>query len=483
MPFIYDDSELINQLLRSALDFDFKFTKRGQAATAVGNQNRAALLGHLKDLQDQLNPAGKDPSAGPTVSHEGEAGARAAIGSLQLESLGDLIKWLATSKITVDGKRVAFDTDPQDESYTLYQLETHTATQQDCGQAPGRFYVNPELLQKYLVSLQAYEAQHPNLPMQVQLQARIQDANQELGLNINSNYKIPEKALPDNAVLDNLPKILNTAGTYVNGPAALTYGDVKTPENFNAWLSNQGISLWDEKNQRKISFDQKDFSIPDVIKIISDRAKFLASRATPETKESRDIYARQMTQLESTVGNAPGAGTATNQSTTSPGGSAQQNAGIGGSQSLQEAVQTLPFASRDINFDRIRAFFSRISQLMGNDPRVTRLINDTTQLMNSINSRMAVGDIFPMGVSPSQFAARFKNQQTPGSDYYGILKDLSQVINNTRMIVEFFWYQYAQKLTNERSYLVGQIGETPQDDSLYNQNAESLQDLYNAKHT
>src|SRR5258708_33454923 len=198
------------------------------------------------------------------------------------------------------------------------------------------------------------------------------------------------------------------------------------------------------------------------------------------SKKRAQFYVHQAGNVGAKLGGTPSKQTGTPGQSQAP---ADQQGSLAALQALQDAVQKLPFASRDINFDRIRSFFDAIKRLMGNDSRVTKLINDTMQMMNSVNARMSVGDIFPMGVRPSDFAARFKNQQTPGSDYYGILKDLSQVINNTRMVAEFFWYQYGQKISNQKTYLMGQIGETPQDDSIYNQNAESLQDLYSVKHT
>jgi len=264
----------------------------------------------------------------------------------------------------------------------------------------------------------------------------------------------------------------------------LTYGDLKDDTSFNAWLSKNNIALDAGDEGGPVLINNPRFDFKKIIDAIIQRAQFFMTRATDaQSKERYNIYLRQSSTLGSQIGSG---GTPANKSqvgsTNQQGGQGSQQGGSA-SQALQDAVQVLPFASRDINFDRIRTFFDAIKRLMGSDARVTRIINDTMQLMTSVNSRMSIGDIFPMGVRPSDFAARFKNQQTPGADYYGILKDLSQIINNTRMVVEYFWYKYAQNLTGQKTYLMGQIGETPQDDSLYNQNAESLQDLYSAKHT
>src|ERR1700677_558559 len=129
MSFIFEDPSLIDQLLTSGLRDILKFTKQGQAAAATADQNRTILSQHLKTLQDQFNPAGvsRDPNAGPTISHNGAA----SLGSPQLESLGDLVQWLANNGTKVDGQTVAYPTKPEDDSqYTLYKLETHTTTPQ-----------------------------------------------------------------------------------------------------------------------------------------------------------------------------------------------------------------------------------------------------------------------------------------------------------------------------------------------------------------
>src|SRR5258708_108444 len=266
MSFIFEDSNLIDQLLVHGLEHELKFTKKGQAAASAADQNRAALLAHLKNLQDQLNPAGahRDPNAGPVISHKGDA----ALGSPQLESLGDLVQWLANNEAKVDGKVVAYSNKPADtDDYTPYKLETHVSTPQQRGQEPGMVYVNPELLQKYIVSLQANEAQRPNMLMQKQLGHIIQEANQALGLNIAPTYKASEKVLSDNAVLDNVPQVINIKQPIAAGQIPLTYGDLKDATSFNAWLTKNNISL-DEGDGRKLMINHPEFDFKKIIDAI-----------------------------------------------------------------------------------------------------------------------------------------------------------------------------------------------------------------------
>jgi hypothetical protein len=481
MSFIYQDKHLIEKLLNSALDFESRFTKQGQDAAAATEQARSALLTQLTDLQNQLSQ-----NAAPTdttqVAHQGGSDQRQSLGSSQLESLGDLIKWLATSQIVINGKRIAFDTDPNDDAYTPYQLETHTATPAQRGQAPGRFFVNPDLLKQYLVSLQAYESQHNNIPMQVQLRALVQDANQELGLEVSQNYKAPEKALPDATVLDSLPKILNTAGTYITGPATLTYGDTKTLQDFNAWLQKEGISLWDEANQRKLTLNQKEFSIPAVLGVILERAKFLASRAVPATKDTLDIYVRQMTQLSSQSGGTSPESAQTG-GTNAPSSTDQSGSASGISQNItNEIIDTLPLSLSNIDFSRIYAFFDKIAPLMSNNPTVIGYINNTKNLMKQASALTENGDTnFQLGIAPEAVVNMLKDPHIPGrfkgSNFFALVKLLDQIVDNVRAVVGYFASQYNSKLlAPARAYIFGQIGQRPDTPSIYSRNIDSLKE-------
>ena len=138
------------------------------------------------------------------------------------------------------------------------------------------------------------------------------------------------------------------------------------------------------------------------------------------------------------------------------------------------------FSSADINFDRIRSFFQVVGKALSNDQRVSGLIADATELMNATNNLMTVQDVFPMGVSPGEFAQGFKNQQNPGSVYRTVISYLKNVIYKTRAVVAYFWYEKGKKIANYQSELEGQIGITPQSSSLYAQNVDALDKLNSA---
>jgi hypothetical protein len=483
MSFIFDDQNLIEQLLSSGLQDELKFTKRGQAAAGATDANRTTLLEHIKNLQDQLQPSGvvKDPNAGPTISHNGAT----ALGSPQLESLGDLVQWLANNGSKVDGQVIAYVTKPaDDENYILYKLETHTNTPQQRGQDPAGLYVNPNLLQKYIVSLQAEETQRPNAIFQKELSSLIEDANQALGLNIPTQYQAPEKVLPDAAIVDNVPQIIDPVNLAATGNIPLTYGDLKDTTTFTAWLSKFNVSV----KGNPVYVKNPNYDFKKVIDAIVARAQYLITRAVDAaSKERAEIYARAASVLDGMFGNSKTSPTTSvdgseygqpqRGTTDQQGGPNHGQGGPNAAQAIVEAVSSLPFASRDINFGRIENFFTKVKAAVGNDPRINNLITSTTNLMTAVNNKVSAPDIFPMGLSPEDFARQFKNQQTPGSDYKPIINTLFQILSNTRMVAEYFWYLKASKYGDQ---MVGQIGETPQDDSLYQQNVQSLNQLNSA---
>ena len=486
MSFIFDDQNLIEQLLSSGLQDELKFTKKGQAAAGATDQNRATLLQHIKNLQDQLQPSGvvKDPNAGPTISHNGAT----ALGSPQLESLGDLVQWLANNGSKVDGQLVASAAKPaDDENYTLYKLETHTNTPQQRGQDPAGLYVNADLLKKYITSLQAEETSHPNAIFQKELSSLIEDANQALGLNIPVQYQAPEKVLPDAAIVDNVPQIIDPNNLAATGNIPLTYGDLKNTTAFTAWLSKFNVSV----KGNPVYVKNPNYDFKKVVDAIVARAQYLITRAVDvASKEGAEIYARAASALSGMFGEGktspatsvdgseygqPQRGVADQQ-----GGPNHGQGGPNAAQAVAEAVAALPFASRDINFDRIKSFFQAVRSAVGNDPRVNNLIAGTIGPMNNANAIVSAPDIFPLGGAPEDFARQFKDQQTPGRHYFDLIKYLYQVISNARMVAEYFWYLKGSKYPEYKDQLIGQIGETPQDDSLYQQNVQSLNQLNSA---
>jgi hypothetical protein len=191
MSFIYDDPKLINDLIKHALDFENKFLKKGQAGFDPG------FLEPAKNLRELIGNLEKQiaPGAEPVISHEGDPSVQIPFRSENVESLGALVSFLATNKLTVNGQRIAYhlNEDPKNENYQLYQLEPNAGLLEveDRSKVTQGFFANKDLLSAYLVSLQAEEAKKPNDVLRVQLSKLIQEANRLLDTKINEQYKAP----------------------------------------------------------------------------------------------------------------------------------------------------------------------------------------------------------------------------------------------------------------------------------------------------
>jgi uncharacterized FlaG/YvyC family protein len=512
MSFIFQDSDLIDRLLHSALSHQLKFTKQGQAV----EQNRNAMLGHLRALQDQFfNAAGPpDPNAGPTISHKGNA----SLGSPQLESLGDLVQWLANNETRINDQVIAYPTKPaDDQNYVPYRLETHLTSPQQRGQEPGLLYVDPNLLQQYLVTLQASEAEKPNDIFKKQLDFIIEDANKSLGLHIDPDYKAPEKVLPDNAVLDHLPHTFNVKVPLQGGDVPFTYGDSKDITTLNAWLSRNNIGL-DLGDRNPVGVNNPRFDVKQIVNSIVQRAQFLASRATPLTKDLADYYVRQTGRLQQQVPvatNAPGAPGITspdnpagqagqtapgsqNQSQTGQTSSNQTNQsfnqGNQGNQENQENGQstgnlqnlidditdTLPLSLQNIDFARIKEFFGKVAQVMSNNSTVMSYIQQVDRLIKQATDLTENGDtFFQLGISPTSLVNMLKDPRQPGkfkASYFPTLVSLlRQIVDGTRAVLGYFMSAHMNHLnSSQRAYLFGQIGKRPDDSSIYSRNVEYL---------
>lgn len=183
MSFIYSDKKLLTELL-----------KHGQGAAYTQQTTNFENMRQLLDnLEKQI--AAKHEGGGTVVSHEGDPGAEVALRSENMKNLGTMVNFLATNKITVNGKRIAFsgNQDPHDdEHYQLYQLTSNGLMEApDRSQLTQGFFADKDLLSAYLVSLQSELHQRPNRVEEVMLEKLITQSNDLLDTNINPQYKHP----------------------------------------------------------------------------------------------------------------------------------------------------------------------------------------------------------------------------------------------------------------------------------------------------
>lgn len=462
MSFITENSKLVEQLIAAARQHNSKFTKRGQDAESA----RQTLVNHLKTLQDQLAPdlADRDPNAGPSISNKGSA----ALGSEQLESLDALVQWLATNESKVNGKDIVLTTKPEDDDYVPY----------------GQFFVNPDALHQYVLSLQANAAQNPNPVLQKQLSLLIKDANASFGTEIKEQYQAPEKALNASEVLDQVPQIMDPSNPSATGNIPLTYGDLNDTTTFIAWLTKYNVSV--KGNMVYVKTPGYDFK--KVVDALVARAQYLIIRATPaDIKNKAELYLRQASRLDSQFqGTAPTSQPAPGTSTNQP----QNTATSPQTQRLaDDAVENLPLALQNINFARINDFFGKIAQLMSNNSTVMSYIQNTRALMQKATFLTANNDtFFQLGISVESLVNMLKDPHQPGktnaSNFYTLVQLLDQIVDNTRAVVGYFMSQYANQLTPaQRAFIFGQIGKRPDDSSIYSRNIEYLNQWANTSNT
>jgi hypothetical protein len=219
MSFIYDDKKLINDLIKSGLESEARIkisqnikpgpfpenpfaagqplASSGPSAPPVskGDDATAATYANIAlKLLDEIERAATPGE--PTISSN--LPGSADLIDMQLESLGTLIRFLALSEIMVDFKRIAFKKDdPQapknNRAYELYSLSANAffaPQNQDIPQFD--FYINKDLLQQYLVSLQATAHKDENKFLENRLKILIDEARKN-GIKIDPNYKPPGK--------------------------------------------------------------------------------------------------------------------------------------------------------------------------------------------------------------------------------------------------------------------------------------------------
>jgi hypothetical protein len=493
MSIIYDDQKLIDQLVKHAEDFENKFSKKGQAAP--DNQSLVTLRSLLDSLADQI-PGTKDPNAPAEISHEkGFNEGDPQLTVVNLEGLGALTDFLMQNKITVDGQRVAYDLaeDPNSEDYQLYQLEPNAGLLEveDRSRVTRGFYVNKDLLNKYIQSLQAQLAARPNPVMDVQLRKIIQQANTQLESGLSEKYTPPEKTLPANEVLTNFPQVLDYKYYNKDGDKVLTFGDVSTAAGIKAWVNNNGISVeipGREGGPLGINHPQFDFCV--VARTLYAKAQWLlrTKATTPELEKKYTAFVKKITEVAPTLQGPDGkaCSLAAGTTTTAPAGKDKQTqqAGAGAQkvspQILNNIISTLPFSIRDINFDRIDSFFGLVQQIMSNNGTAMQQIGSTDGSMRRFSSTyMRQGEkIIPLGMYPRQFFSMLKD---PGKQFMPALDELNDILDTTRSVVEAFYATYVGQLDdNQKAYVLGQIGRTPNDRSIYTRNSGDLQNLRQA---
>lgn len=416
MSFIHDNPWLVNQLLEAALDSEKKLSKQGQAAP-VQKQEQPAVSGLksiLNSLRDQITPG-----TGPNdISHETGG---ADVFSHNLDSMGDLIQWLASNGTKIGAKAIVYPGNQQrpSEEYGYFKIEPGTEILvADSPARPDRgnvavvgYWINPTALKNYLISLQADPKLKNNVMFQVQLLKLIQDANKQLDVDISEQYKEPEKTLPDNTLVDNTPAELDPTQYSTQGNIPLTLGDLNSSMALNSWLNSKKVGLKINGHSGAMAINHPDFDHCALLKILNQRATFNARRATSvDAKAVATAYTQKVKAIATEISCDLGG-----QQPQKPGQQPGQQPGQGGlasasPQVLMQLSALQPFDSQVISFQEIEEFLKLYAQY-ANDANVSQMINKLQFSIQAFKNDTQMGsDTIPMyNLTTEQFKGMLKN--------------------------------------------------------------------------
>lgn len=336
MSFIIQDKSLVDLLL-----------KYGQAAQGPSTQEKSQLLAWLNILGNKISSNG--PIEGPEITTG--SGQKAELTSMSMKNFSDFIQWLGLNGIKVDGKNVVVGQNEaaDDPSYLPYEVV-------DTSMRPSRvaatMKVNRDLLVQFLNSLRSQLVKNPNPVMKAQVDGMIRDARERLGANVGK-YQAPEATLQDNYPLDKVPNDFKSDNPYADGPIVLTYGDIKSPTNFNNWIQTNNIGV----NGRAYRHPQYDKC--GLINALGLRAKKYVGDATSDkAKTAFDIYASEVSKLQKIFDCSSNDQKEQGQGSDQGAGAAAQAA------TMQQIVESLPLQNNDLDFGRIRNFINQYKGLI-----------------------------------------------------------------------------------------------------------------------
>lgn len=397
MSFVYD-----TRLLRELL-------KIGQQANEPyedpeSYQHRLSMAERVKTMLDALQQQASPPPQTPQqqamdISYEPDPSNPNApkLTSTNMETLGALVEWAARSRITVGQQRVAYTASeqPPGEDWVFFKLEPNSGLLERADRTTDMrgYYINVDLLTKFITSRLAALQKKPNKVEEVMLGMRIDDANKLLGTNINKQYAEPEN--PEDTV-DNLPQVLDVKNPYQTGTALpVKIKDLKDVQSLKSLLSRGGITLRDRKGQ-EFKFDDMG-DICAALAILSLRAARLAQGVASGKQKSYVDHVAQMQQS---------ANCASQQQGGQPGGGPQGNA-----QLLQQLTSLRPFNTQFINFAEIKKWLQVYSQY-ANNSEVSDSAQNVNDWIDTFKGKVNIGgDTIQLNnLDTNRFKSMLKNQ-------------------------------------------------------------------------
>lgn len=470
----YKDWDLLQDLfLLNTLNKQGQAAGASIAATAVARKL-------IDSLQNQLSGQAEVPNITAATNTD--------LNIVSLHSFDDLVQYLATNKISIDGSRIVYTGDEyktlnQDDQDKYDPVTAKTVRDPKTRQwATANFYAHVPTLIKYVSYLQSkaktmkdgadIDSKASGQTLEV-LVGKIIDRLNEIEPSSGLNRK--PKSQPDvpNEISEETPLDYFNAKTFdVNNPFSdsgqayiLFAKDLKSRNALNAWLIEGSpskmstIIMYDkDKKSKTYNYDSNEANRCVVMSTLYKRSKQKAQVAkTVEEQRAAQYYINKMKELAPTFTGPDDKpcdiGAAI--SNTSPNVQPTGQTGAAGNISsdlLMNIAQLQVFSRNDIDFFRIEKFLKSYNEIAGNNQTVSQ---------NTVNARTAMHDatMNSSNMSLTNFPMRNNSIQAvkimtkaPYRDFIGhLMNGLIGTIEYTGQVYRDFFNIYGERIKKENS--------------------------------
>lgn len=468
MSFIFDDKKLLEELFKSATEFENKFTKKGQATNSLSPE----LLNYFKmtkKLVDSLESTQfPSPTEVSTLSDDPQP-----LNVNNANSLGNLLLFLANNEIAVGGKRVAYTKSegPADDTYLPVNADMLTLVDSRGGEDKKQYYTNKDLLSKYLVSLQVTAKDKKNKILELMVGKLIENVNKIFGTNLSKTYQAPEADVLVGP-LTTFPEVLDPSSNK-DGTIQLSYSDIESDTSLKNWAVTNKIKIKIGSDEVGPTDEQNRFNWCVVIKTISNKANALLSNfsTTVQLKKRYEFFVNQINKISGSFTGPDGKACSTNLSANNPSGNSQQDGNVhnvgynpndpdgrnkGNQSSAEEQrkitklVSLFPFESLFVNFDKLEAFARNYAE---EDPRSSQTAANVIQKCEKMSSTYGVNRAQNMALNVKQVKQGLKN---PEDSLPAYLIDLSFLVSEAGKLMTAFGAMFGSKMSPDAQDLYRQ---------------------------
>lgn len=439
------------------------------------------------------------------------------LGVNQLQNLGKLLQFMSTNKIKLDGVRIVFteaemNTLPETEKNQLSPISVNMSRDAVSRKwNTADFYTHLPLLIKYVSYLQD-KAQ--NLKKGGDVQGRILEVM--IGKLIDSVNSIkPDSGLSrlpksqpnkpnemaDNTQLDSFgTKVFDINNPFSDkGSIPLFSKDLSSKEALNAWM-RQGPEAQILLGTGSVKYTDPEANHCNIINVLYKRA-FNLSRTSASAEETKkyNFYLEKITQLGPTftdpqgkacsIGSGVGAGGVNNRHNFFGPGSSGGEQGGGATtispQIIEQIIQSLPLDVQDIDFNRIKNFFTLYSKVASRDNVQSALMSMATamNIMSETSALTLTGFQQTFRITRNVQELMTWLKPPAGNNAKTFLYNLQQIIVETGKIIGMFYNEFARTLySGDRQTLNGEQKALVEaqylgGNSIYSQNLRDIQSL------